>query len=125
MPPGPQLIAGDLTGSPEAFDAIATLAAEYGWTDAGVVAKLCKGEPGQYTCHVNDKAKYSRLDFPFANELLFPAITAFEVGQCDTYLTQRPLIIEDNVEQLEKVTRELQQTPDYGKMLEDKTQGRV
>ena len=51
LPPGPKLIAGDLDGRPEVFDTITTLTTEYGWTDVGVVAKLCKGEPGQYTRH--------------------------------------------------------------------------
>ena len=62
LPPGPKLIAGDLNGNPEALNTITTLTAEYGWTDVGMVGKLCKGEPGQYTCDGNDKAKESRTD---------------------------------------------------------------
>ena len=40
LQPGPKLIAGDLNGSPDAFDTITTLTAEYGWTHAGMVRKL-------------------------------------------------------------------------------------
>ena len=56
LPPGPKAIAGDLNGNPEAFSTITTLTSEYGWADVGMVGKLCKGEPGQYTCHANEKS---------------------------------------------------------------------
>ena len=98
LPPGPKLIAGDLNGSPEAFDTITTLIAEHGWTDVGMVAKLCKGKLGQYTCHANGNTKESRIAFLFANEWLCPAIAACEVDQCNAYPTHRPLIIEVDVE---------------------------
>ena len=54
--------------------------------------------------------------------MALPAIIAREVDQCDTYAMHRPFIIEVNVDSLEKVTSELQQTLDYAKMLEDKIQ---
>ena len=61
LPPGPKLIAGDLNGSPEAFETITTLTAEYGWTDVGMVGELCEGGPGQYTRHANGKAKRKQI----------------------------------------------------------------
>ena len=84
-----------------------------------MVAKLCKGEPGQYACHANDKAKESIFHFLFANEWPFLAIIACEVDQCDTYPTHQPLIIEVNVGKLEKAIRELEKTTYCTKMLED------
>ena len=78
-----------------------------------------------YVCHATGKATESRMRLLFANEWHFPAIIACEVDRCSTYPTRRPLIIEANVEKMEKVTRELQKTMGYAKMLEDKIQGIV
>lgn len=50
------------------------------------------------------KAKESRIDLLFANELLFPAIIACVVDQCSNYPTHRLCIIEVSVEKMEKVT---------------------
>ena len=57
--------------------------------------------------------------------MVSPAITACEVGQCDDYPTHRPLKIEVNVKQLEKVIRELHKTTGYAKLLEEKIQGKI
>ena len=123
LPRGPKLIAGDLNGVPETFNTIIALTTEDGWTDVWMVGKLCNGEPGQYTCHSSEKAKESRIGFFSANVWLYPAIAACKVDRCGDYPTHRTLIIEVNVETIEKVTRELQKTTNCAKLLEEKIQG--
>ena len=99
-------------------DTFITMLSEEGWTDVGIAENVCGGKPGQPTCHTNEAAKEGRIDYIFSKQWLLPAIVACEVDQCSNYPTQRPLIIEINVEKIAKVTRELRKMTDYAKMLE-------
>lgn len=76
----------------------------------GMVSNLCDGAPGQTTCHSKDTAKESRIDYFFANEWLFPAITKCWVDQCGYSPTHHPLIFEVKFDKTEKVTRESRKT---------------
>ena len=80
---------------------------------------------GARAIYVPFERKGQGKQFFFANEWLYPAITACKVDQCGDSPTHRPLFIEANVEKMETVTRKLQKTTDYAKLLEDKIQGRV
>ena len=62
--------------------------------------------------------------FSFANEWLYPAITACKVDQCGDYPTHRPLIIEVSVEQMEKAIREYQKRRITGKSANSQSESR-
>ena len=125
LPQGPKLIAGDLDGTPEAFQTIGTLTIENGWADVGMASNPCGGAPGQTACRSKDTAKESRVDYFFATEWLFPAIATCRVDNCGDYPTHRPLIIEANVDKMEKATRERQPATNYAELMEEKIQERL
>ena len=94
MPAGPKLIAGDLNGTVDAFQTLQTMLSEKDWTDLGMASNLCEGRLGQAACQTKDMAKESRIDYLFANEWLYPAVTSRKVDQCGDFPhTHRPLII--------------------------------
>ena len=125
LPQGLKLIAGDLNGTPEAFNTIGALTTENGLADVGMVSNLCDGAPGQNTCHSKDTSTEARIDYFPANEWLFLAITTCRVDHGGDYPTHRPLIIEINVDKMGKDTRELQTTTIDAKLREGNILDRV
>ena len=47
---------------------------EQGWTGIGIDDSKCHGRPGRATCHTNEDAKESRIDFILASNRMTPAI---------------------------------------------------
>ena len=68
MPAGPKAIVGDLNGPVKAFPTLLAMIKEEGWTDTGDNATICKGKPGQSTCHTNERSKESRIDYIITNQ---------------------------------------------------------
>ena len=122
MDPGPKMIMGDINATTDALPTILQMMAEGGWTDVGGVTHLCNGEPNKPTCHANDNAKESRIDFIFANEYLMPAIEECWVDNGDTFATHRPLGVRIRVQQIAKQMKTLRKTTNYAELLEAKIQ---
>ena len=120
MDPGPKIIMGDLNGSLDAFPTAMALIKEHGWTDIGNDESKCNGKPGRATCHTNENAKESRIDFILANTRMTPAIVNCYVDENSDYPTHKPLIIEVVTKLLEVTIKELQKPTNFATMLNQK-----
>ena len=117
MDPGPTLIMGDLNSSLEAFPTAMALIKEHGWTDIGNDDSKCNGKPGRATCHTNENANESRIDFILANSRMTPAMVSWYVDENSDYPTHRPLIIEVVTKLLAPTTKELHKPTNFAWML--------
>ena len=120
MDVGPKAISGDLNGPLEAFPTILEMIKDQGWTDVGGHEAICKGKPYQATCHTNESAAESRIDYFIANEQLTPAITHCEVDPSSDYPTHRPLCIDISTNDLKKKTKQLIKPTDMAEMMEER-----
>ena len=93
---------------PTFFPTLKDVLAKHEWSDVGMAEDKCQGKPGQPTCHVNAKARETRIDYLIANPQLMSAITKCEVDNTSTYPTHRPVRIEIEISKLERETARLQ-----------------
>jgi len=118
---GPKLIAADLNGATEVFPSLQAMLKDQGWHDVGNVEdKCCKGKAGQATCHTNEGARGTRIDYFFANSILMPAISLCDVDHTSSFSTHRPLRIEVNTEKLDVVANQLHKPTNYAELFEEK-----
>ena len=89
-----------------------------GWTDIGNDSLRCQGKPGLATCHANDRAKESRIDFVIANNRKIPAIVKCHVDESSDYPTHRPLCIEVLTKMLEFNVKELRRPTNFADIIE-------
>ena len=81
LPEGPKIFVEDLNGTTETFATVSDMLTDQGWTDAGMDSKACKGKTRQHTCHANEKARESRIEYKFPNPWLAPALEECEADQ--------------------------------------------
>ena len=122
MKPGPKMIAGDLNATIEALPTLEAMLKEQGWTDVGNHSGLCRGKPGQATCHTNGKAKESRIDYIIANDYLTPSIKQCWVEEAGGFPTHRPLLIEIYVKTMLRTTNQLIKPTNFAELFEEKVQ---
>ena len=90
---------------------------EKGWTDICNASLRCQGRPGLATCHTNDRAKESRIDFILANNRMTPAIVKCYVDENSDYPTHRPLCIEVLTKMFEFNVRELRRPTNFTNLI--------
>ena len=120
MEEGPKLICGDFNATAEALPTLDSMLKEEGWTDVGDDHKICKGNPGQNTCHTNAMAKESRISFFISNQCLTPAIKHFSVEQNANYPTHKPIRIKVATSELKTVTNQLRKPTNYATLFQEK-----
>ena len=90
LEPGPKLIAADLNGATDVFPTLREMLAKHEWFDVGNAEDKCRGQAGQPTCHTNQDARETSIDYLFANSQLMDAITVCEVDNTSAFPTHRP-----------------------------------
>ena len=94
---------------------------DQGGHDVGNAEDKCgKGKAGQATCHRNEGAMETSIDYFFANSMLMPAISLCDVDHTSSFPTHRPLRIEVNTEKLDVVANQLQTPTNYAERFEEK-----
>lgn len=120
------MIAGVIDGTTDTFDTIQDpLTQEEGWADVGMDDKICGGKAGQATCHAQEAAKASRIDYIFSKPWLTPALDNCRTDRCDDYPTHKPLMVDIRIKELKQSVREHQPTTDVAKPIEDMIQNKI
>ena len=120
LPEGPKMICGDVNAKVEDLPTLHDMIRKEGWTDAGNDGRMCKGNPGQPTCHANATAKESRIDLFVTNEYLTPAVTSFHIDHSAKYPTHKPIRLRIATSKLTTVTNQLRKPTNFATLFQEK-----
>ena len=114
------MIVADFNGPVEAFPTITSMLKDQGWTDIGMSEEKCGPATGAPTCHTNEGARETRIDYIFTNEAMTPVVLHCEVDNTSGFPTHRPLAIEVNIKKLKHRIKTLHKTTDFAELFENK-----
>ena len=93
-----------------------------GWCDTGASTAICGEHVNSPTCHCNDKAKETRIDYIITNQFLTPVASKGRVDNESGFPTHRPFAIDVEAALTNIRLKKLRKPDDFSEMFEEKVQ---